>query len=328
MANLQKWQNVSWFKGGNDMVYARRKNQIQYNGFQYLTKEDKSLFQPFLKDAEFGDWTFSMLYAWQDTFQYAYKQYDDALVILEHSLDQRLSVLILRNNNTDITSIVSELYDVFQELQMRLRFVYISENELEMYQKAAVVLGKRMQVSYSIDDSDYIYQTYDFLDIEGKANKGKRGGLNSLYKEYPDIHMVCHSEQYDATQSCLEIFDSWCCKRDCTSCYYGCEKKAFKRFMEVFDSKQNRLCVAYANNNALSFAVSEDVGKDTVCYFFQKNAKRIRGLTYWLNHQMALKHPDKKYINLGEDMGIDGLREDKSGLHPCHKKTKYYVEIG
>ena len=62
-------------------------------------------------------------------------------------------------------------------------------------------------------------------------------------------------------------------------------------------------------------------------YYFQKNASKIRGLMYWLNRQMLLDWPDIKYFNLGEDMGIKGIREDKSSLRPVELKKKYTVEF-
>ena len=69
------------------------------------------------------------------------------------------------------------------------------------------------------------------------------------------------------------------------------------------------------------------INADTVCYFFQKNRQRVRGLTYYLNREMALTDTDITYINLGEDMGLPGLREDKRSLHPCEQKKKYFIMV-
>ena len=77
----------------------------------------------------------------------------------------------------------------------------------------------------------------------------------------------------------------------------------------------------------MSFAASEQVNPEMDCYYFQKNAMRIRGLTYWLNREMALERAHVKYINLGEDMGLPGLRMDKAGLHPCKHGAKFTVKI-
>lgn len=299
-----------------------------FKEFQVPRCKDVEMFQTFLDEVEFGDCSFTSIYAWQQgKLQYTYKTYKDIIAVLERDIDGTLAVMLLHKKNTDITLVVKNLYEMFYKLQRTLRFKYVSECEFDIYRKAAWEIGKSTVFDNNVNSNDYIYETAEFLSLTGNSNKGKRGGLNHLMREYPDISMVSHSHNRDLLEPAIEVFDSWCKKHKCENCVYGCEKKAFLRFMEVFDEKKHRLCMAYSNGKPLSFAASERIRTDTVCYYFQKNAVPTRGLTYWLNREMALEHAKIKYINLGEDMGLSGLREDKTSLHPCFIKPKYSVEI-
>ena len=117
------------------------------------------------------------------------------------------------------------------------------------------------------------------------------------------------------------------CSTACEDCVYGCERKAFSRFLELVDDDRFCLAVSFAEDEPMSFAACERIGPELDCYHFQKNARPIRGLTYWLNREMALARRSARYINLAEDMGLHGLRQDKMGLHPCRLEAKYTVQF-
>ena len=82
--------------------------------------------------------------------------------------------------------------------------------------------------------------------------------------------------------------------------------------MDIYDSKYHKIILSYNGDVPMSFIIYEQINRDTMCYYFQKNSVRQRGLTYWLNREAVLLHMAVKYINLEEDMGIPGIAADKS----------------
>ncbi len=300
---------------------------LLFNNFKEPVPEDWEIFREYREDAYFGDKSFSLIYAWQKSFKYAFIRVEKSIAVIEKGMDKHVNIVLFNKSDSDLPLVISELHDLFKKYGFDLRVDYVADEEIVKYARAANKLGFDVAVENNTDDSDYIYETEDFIGLEGKNNKGKRGDYNYLLRNYPDIHIETYSRENNLLPCCVKIFESWCRQGDCGRCVYDCEKTAFLRQMEVFDENRHRLCVSFSKGRALSFAFSEILNEDTMCYYFQKNTERIRGLTYWLNREMAMDHRKIKYINLGEDMGLEGIRADKRKLRPKFLKPKYTLII-
>ncbi len=292
--------------------------------FHQISSESEGKLEAFRHSNSFADTTFSMFYAWNERFHYTYRNFGNSIAVLGKDTDGlQCCMLIGVRNITNLPDILLELYRYFYSIKQPLVIKYISEDELPIYSDAA----KRLNLNTTLycDDkySDYIYETEEFISMKGNRNKTKRGGYNYLERYYPGIRYVSYNPQ--RYNDLMKIFDNWCSIHKCEQCYYGCECRAFERLMEIYNDKFHKIRVSYDGNQPLSFAVCEQINENTMSYYFQKNAKRIRGLTYWLNRHMALEHENIKYVNLGEDMGIEGLKMDKTNLHPCRKNHKYQI---
>ena len=296
------------------------------SSFRPLTKEDGGLFSRLRLSHEFADTAFPVLYAWGHRFDYFIKDYGNALAISGTGIDDEVGFFILTPlPDSSITDIVGDILDCCAETGTEPVFEYVPEHELDRYKKAAQELGLTAVVSYCDDFSDYLYRTEDFISLSGGRFKTKRGGYNYITSHCPDLRFERYRESmYD---DCLYIFDKWCGEHSCGDCRYGCEKQIFKRYMELYDADRCIMGLAYDSNEPLSFIACEYINGDTVSCLFQKNAKKLRGLTYWLNRQTAMLHPEAEYLNLGEDIGLPGLRTDKSLLRPCAMLRKYTVRM-
>lgn len=310
------------------MEEIQKQEELLQNYFHVIDRRAEEVFRSFDGQHIFGDTTFSLLYAWQEHFAYAWRKAGDCIVVREHGLGDRYSCILIKKKNDRPFAVISELEHMFDETGLPLSFEYVREEDLDFYREAGERLGKNVIITSNEDDDDYIYEAEKFLSLEGKENKGKRGSMNWLLRQYPDVEVRfwdgCDRRLRDDS---IAVFEKWCGRHDCEKCFYGCEKNAFLRFLDIFDASRHHLAVSYHGEQALSFAASEQVCDDVVCYYFQKNAACIRGLTYFLNREMMLQNHETGYINLGEDMGLAGLREDKTGLHPCMKRKKYSVEL-
>lgn len=295
--------------------------------FKPLEKSDMSFLEPYRYSNYVGDTTFSMLYAWGEKADYRYHLYD-GLMALSGIIDGRNAfVLMRRHPGISLDLVFHELDAYCSEQNISLIFEDVREEEFDEYRSASYNIGKKAIISFDDKYSDYLYETSEMISMDGGRNKTKRGSYNYIQSHFPDIRYEAYkAELFD---DCMKIFDSWCETHECEPCLhnYGCERNAFRRFMEVYREDRHRIGIVYHGTCPLAFAVCEQISDDTVSFYFQKNAKRIRGLTYWLGREMALQYQDIKYINLGEDMGIPGLIADKTGFHPCTKLKKYTVAV-
>lgn len=294
--------------------------------FHQISSESEGKIGIFRHSNSFADTTFSLLYAWGEKFDYRYHLYNGIMAITGIDIDGKRGFALVRcKPEISIDAAFRGLCKYCFDIGIIPVFEYISENDLYDYIHAANGMGRKIEFSYQEKYSDYIYETTEFISMAGNWNKTKRGGYNYLERYCPGIRYVSYKPQ--RYNDLMKIFDNWCNIHECEQCYYGCERRGFERFMEIYNDKFHKIGVSYDGNQPLSFAVCEQINENTVSYYFQKNAKRIRGLTYWLNRQMALEHENIKYINLGEDMGIQGLITDKKLLHPCKIVKKYTAVV-
>lgn len=280
-------------------------------------------FREYQNDNFCGDTAFSMFYAWKERFEYRYALLDNAIIVTGVGINREKGFCILSRDNGALCRAVDAVIAYCRESGIRPVFEYVKEDDTELYRECIIGNGYSAEITYDEKFSDYIYDINAFLSMTGSENKTKRGGYNYITAHYPNLR--CESYSPEGFADCMAVFDKWCEVHKCENCFYGCEKKAFMRFMEICSMDRFRGAISYDGDRPLSFAVCEAINDNTMCYYFQKNAERIRGLTYWLNRQMALSHTEYDYIDLGEDMGLEGLKTDKSLLRPCKMIHKYII---
>ncbi len=297
--------------------------------FRRLTKEAEKDFQKFRWSNSFADKTFSMLYAWNEEFDYRYGKLGDSIGVFGTEKNGTITSMLINPEEKEAESLAKTIHLLKEETKADteiLTIKYAEKGELLYYQEAARILGSSIRIETDEAFSDYIYETEKFLEMQGGCNRKKRNDYNVLNRCFPNLRVVNYEKKrYD--DLCL-IFEKWCGRHSCRDCFYGCEKKSFFRFLEIYDKRNCKIMMAYDGETPLSFAASERINRDTVCYYYQKNAFSQRGLTYWLNRKMLLTEKNIRYVNLCEDMGISGLRMEKSNLHPCKKQEKYTIIMG
>ncbi len=295
---------------------------VDFNAFDSTAYE---YFREYRNDNFCGDTTFSMFYAWGERFNYRYALLRDAIAVTGIGVDSRRGFCILSKSNEALCEAINAVIGYCRSNNIKPLFEYVDLSETEIYRDLIIENGYSAKITFDEKFSDYLYDTDAFLSMAGTSNKTKRGGYNYITAHYPELK--CEKYTPDKYSDCMSIFDKWCDVHKCENCFYGCEKNAFRRFMEIYVPDRHRISVSYDGNKPLSFAVCEKINDNTMCYYFQKNAERIRGLTYWLNRQMAIEHKNVDFINLGEDIGVAGLKNDKTLLRPCKMIDKYTVTV-
>lgn len=296
--------------------------------FQPIDLSAENSFQPYQGRYQFGDQSYSLLYAWGEEFRYQYAKSESGLVISENNRGRGTDFFVLRKEADaplmDALKLISQQVREGEGTNVNIK--YIGENELPDYLTAAQALGYSITYAYDEKDSDYIYWKDEFITLSGGKKKSIRGDYNYLLREgAPNLHYETYRPE--RLVHCMEIFEQWCQAHDCAKCCYGCEKKAFQRFMEVFREDRCFAALSYNGEEPISFAAGEIINETTASYYFQKNKRPIRGLTYWLNREIAQSQPQIAFINLAEDMGLEGIRQDKQQLHPCWLQKKYTATL-
>ena len=287
---------------------------------------DWASFEKYRHNMLFGDLSFTSFYIWTRTMHYRIRITSGGILVI--GLDTNRDIVIYVLAQGDIRPIDIELaglYRIFRENGIAMRIECVSESELQYFSG----LSFNTEVSYDDRFSDYIYDNSEFIALDGRRNKTKRHEYSRFVKHHPYAALVSGSLHDQKVRSdCENIFDRWCQTHRCKDCVFGCEKEAFARMCDIFDNSRNLLGIVYDGDCPISFGIGELLTDDCVFFHIQKNAAPIEGLTYYLHREMALRmHPNPKYINWGEDMGLEGIRRNKSRYAPVELRRKYTLLI-
>lgn len=285
-------------------------------GFQPFSLGDAGLFEQYGTDTDFFDLSFTNFWTWGSHFHYVRKVLGGALVVFYEGVGGQIACILLPGQSRDLRQSLKEACEIFQELGHPAVFEYVPEEWLPLYREAGVPL----LISSHRDWSDYIYEMSEFTALKGNQNKAKRRELSSFEALGKAEFIPLERENFHMA---LEVFDRWCGEYDCGGCVFGCERSAFARIAEIWNG-QYYGGFACLDGVPEAFAIAETLG-GCACYSFQKNARRLPGLTYFLHYHCALLPGHPARMNWCEDMGLEGLRQNKLKYHPCELQSKYQI---
>ena len=295
--------------------------------FQVLDRQSERAFLPYRDSWVFGDHAFSMFYAWQRSYSYTWTRLGQDLAVLERDEKGLPRFTLFRADPAGSPrESLAALADYARSSGApRMYLDYIPKAQVPDYLRAAEALGLPGRPYFETRYSDYIYERNSFISLRGDRQKGIRGNVNYLLRTVPALHFEAYRPELLA--DCVTIFDHWCENYDCGKCFFGCERTAFLRFMQIYHPERCFAGLTYDGSEPLSFAVGERLPGNMYCFYFQKNARQVRGLTYYLERELAIRQPEDSIINLAEDMGLQGIRQDKQQLHPTGMLHKYTIEL-
>ena len=297
---------------------------MQIPGFKLLTLEDGKVIQKYKEDMTISDMEFTQLYAWQDRFRNQYRIINDYLCILYRRDDGECSCYtpLGQYDRDRYNRTLLELKKELDQNGIPFRFDFVPEDWLERFGRLP---GYHVQAACNDDFSDYIYEARDFLDLTGKKNEQKRYLVNYFKKHFSYEYRSLTEEN---VEDACKVAEDWCVGRDCSQCYWGCERDAIFRILKNWNSFACRGAVIYVDGEPKAFMVGEQISQDMVVSHFQKADKHIKGLYAFISHEFYVREfPDIQFINLQEDMGVLPLRESKMSYRPCHMLRKYVVTL-
>lgn len=288
-------------------------------GFRPFRSGDRGLVEQYTRDSIFFDLSFTNFWVWEEMFHYRFRVIGDTLAVTYITLDHVPAAILLPGPSRSLQQAVSVLRDAFARMGFPAMFEYVPQEWLPLYR----AVGLPMEVTSDRDWSDYVYRVVDFTNLEGGENKSKRRELKlAVAQGAVEFRPMAEVDFADL----LAVFDRWCAWHTCEHCFFGCERQAFTRLREVWDSGRYYGGAVYLDGGPVAFALGETLG-GCACYSFQKNTENFRGLTYYLSYHCAMLPGHPPLLNWCEDMGLEGLRVNKLRYRPCAIVSKYTVKL-
>lgn len=178
------------------------------------------------------------------------------------------------------------------------------------------------------DNHDYIFSVESIVNLTTEGLRSKRKSMNKLLRKRPNLHvkLIDHTIASNRTQM-YKLFKRWI--KQSRSDDWQREYRALQRALKV--TEFNIVCIgAYDKNKLVGFTINEIEENGFYQGHYGKADYRYPALGFYLEHETAKyihQQFGSKFMNLQQDIGIEGLRYYKQSLGPCGRLKKYTLHI-
>jgi len=183
-------------------------------------------------------------------------------------------------------------------------------------------------VQEDIDNHDYIFSVRDIAHFDDEKYKEKKKKLAKFARKYPNVTVkeIDHTDDKVRAEM-YAVFKKWI--KESGSTTWQREYQALQRALTIQGFRV--VCVAaFDNETMIGFTVNEIENNDYYQGHYGKAGYQYRGLGLLLEHETAkiiVKDYGSKYMNLQQDLGIEGIRYYKQSLMPLKQLKKFNVTI-
>ena len=185
---------------------------------------------------------------------------------------------------------------------------------------------------FIIEDRDdlyeYIYNVEDLANLNGPKYYNKRNEVRSFFRKHEDSISIKVIDASDVDRI-KELSKKWLEKDNdrMINEQLQIENKALNLAFENY-SKLGILGLAiYIGSDLAGFIIGVKLNEEYVDAMIEKGNIKYKGVYKVLNKEFSrICCKDYKYINLEEDLGIEGLRNMKKLYHPSHLIKKFVAK--
>lgn len=177
------------------------------------------------------------------------------------------------------------------------------------------------------DGFDYIYDIARLANLKGKKLQQKRNHVNRFLRENPEYHT--EKITLENLDICRNFVDSWYTRhqKENPAEDFKMEQVALERAFAHFEALKMEGLLLYAGNTVVAMTLGNPLTADTWDVNFEKADSLVDGAYPMINREYAryiqARHPEIKYLNREDDMGLPGLRKAKESYYPDILLEKY-----
>ena len=292
--------------------------------FRRPTLADRDTLQPlFLKAAYRGcEYSFANIYLWG---QQQVAIVDGALVIFAH-WDGRSIYLYPESDRLE--EIVDLLAADARERGIPLRLYGLTQPRMEQLEAA---FPGRFGFTTCRDSYDYLYDINRLADLKGKKMQQKRNHINRFLQEHAE--WTAEPITAENLDECRRMAAGWYEQHALLSptTDYTLEKLALRRAFDAYDILGMEGLLIRTDGRIVAMTMGNRIGEDTYDVNFEKADPDIPGAYPLINREFARllrqRHPELRFLNREDDMGLPGLRKAKESYHPDELLEKFRAYV-
>lgn len=291
-----------------------------------LEKEDKPLLDSFFRarNYENSHFNFTTFFMWREANERIWAVEDDVLYLAGHW-----------QGKANVAPPVCAPEKMEGALQKQLQwfrdegapvFVYGIEDALiEPYRRLE---GAPLELTASVDDMDYVYNTADLINLSGRRYHTKKNHYNAFWRSYPEAEYLPITE--DIVPECKLNLNTWAKLQQeelPDDPLVEWERKGTMEVLNDFAFYGLKGGALRIGKRIVAFTFGELTNDNTVVIHVEKAAPEVRGAFTAINRDfLAHEWADVPFVNRQEDMGLDGLRRAKESYRPCRMVKKWLAK--
>lgn len=178
---------------------------------------------------------------------------------------------------------------------------------------------------------DYVYAIDDLADLRGRKFQKKRNHVNRFRAEHPNYEVIpLNSCNLPLAQHMVNEWYRVRMKEDPEGDYL-LENIAMARAFQNFVPLGMEGILLVDGGQVLAVTMGSRLSMDTYDIHFEKALETVEGAYAAVNCEFArylrLQHPDVKFLNREDDLGLEGLRKAKLSYNPHHLVEKHWAYL-
>lgn len=271
------------------------------------------------------EYNFTNLYVWKDAYHHEIARMEDFLLV--HLCGALGCSYLYPAGSGDVSPVIRALKEEADRRGEPLRLVCLTPRQMEELDR---LFPDTFVYTADRDGYDYLYEVDRLADLGGKKLHGKRNHINRFLEQNPSW---TYEEITPATlPECLEMDREWYRRsmlregaaeeRD-----LGDEGRALRLAMEHYGALGLEGGLIRVYGEVVAFTMGDHLSSDTYDVHFEKAYGELQGAYAMINREFARwvreRHPEVKYLNREDDMGVEGLRKAKGSYYPDEMVEKH-----
>ena len=189
----------------------------------------------------------------------------------------------------------------------------------------------KFRYHFDRDSFDYVYDINDLADLKGKKYQKKRNHLNRFRQEHPEhCFQPITRENIPQVQ---QMVDKWYEMRLAQDPHmdFHMERAAINKAFRFFEALGMEGLVLIVDGEMVAMTMGSPLNEDTFDIHFEKALDVMDGTYPAINQGFAQylreKHPQVRYLNREDDMGLEGLRKAKLSYYPAYMQEKSWATL-
>ena len=271
------------------------------------------------------DYNFTNMFVWKKAYGLEIGRIGDFVVT--HLCGRMGCSYMYPAGSGDLAAAIDILAREADERRQPLRLVCLTTRQMEELDR---LMPGRFAYEADRDGFDYLYDIDRLADLTGKKLHAKRNHINRFMDNNPS--WVYEEITPQTLPECLEMDQEWYRRsmvregaaeeRD-----LGDEGIALRTAMDHYHALGLEGGLIRVYGEVVAFTMGDRLNSDTYDVHFEKAYGELQGAYAMINREFArwvrAKHPNVRYLNREDDMGVEGLRKAKESYYPDRMVEKY-----